>query len=115
MTKIEIAQRIAEQSGLNRKESLEMVEEVLGILKDTLESGEEVKISGFGSFELKDKRDRTGRNPQTGELMSIKARRVLTFRPSKLLRKALNAEEPTPPRAHREHRAHEPATAFAST
>lgn len=114
MTKIEIAQRIADQGGLNRKDSLEMVEEVLVILKETLQSGEEVKISGFGSFELKDKKDRTGRNPQTGELMSIKARRVLTFRPSKLLRKALNATEPPQPRVSRELRGHEPAPAYAN-
>ena len=60
------------------------------IMKTTLESGENLKISGFGNFVVKQKADRRGRNPQTGETLTIKARRVLTFKPSALLRDAIN-------------------------
>jgi integration host factor subunit alpha len=67
-----------------------MLESVLSIMKETLESGEKLKIAGFGSFEVKQKKDRRGRNPQTGESITIEARRILTFKPSDVLRNAIN-------------------------
>ena len=63
---------------------------MLGVVKTTLETGEKVKVSGFGIFEVKDKKDRKGRNPQTGEILTIGARRILNFKPSNLLREAIN-------------------------
>ncbi len=90
MTKAELFKIICEKTGFGAKESAELVEQVFEILKDTLEKGEKIKISGFGSFIVRDKRVRKGRNPQTGEEMTISARRVLTFKPSHVLRKAVN-------------------------
>ena len=93
MTKAEIAEKIQDGTGLSKKESLEMMEAVFSIMKATLESGESLKISGFGSFIVKQKKDRRGRNPQTGESLTIEARRVLTFKPSALLRNAVNDQK----------------------
>ena len=76
----------------NSQPSAEMVETVFGLLKSTLESGEKVKIAGFGNFVVKQKADRRGRNPQTGETITINARRILTFKPSQVLKSAINAE-----------------------
>ena len=75
---------------LTRRESAELVEAVFAIMKSTLESGENLKIPGFGSFVVKQKADRRGRNPQTGESLTIEARRILTFKPSPLLKAAIN-------------------------
>ena len=90
MTKADIVERIMTTTGFSRMESFDMFELVFSIMKDTLEDGEAIKISGFGKFEVKQKKDRRGRNPQTGEDLTIEARRVLTFKPSTLLRKAIN-------------------------
>ena len=90
MTKAEIAETIATGTGLTKKESVEAVEAVFTIMKSALESGENLKISGFGSFEVKEKADRRGRNPQTGEEITIAARRVLTFRASTMLKQGIN-------------------------
>ena len=90
MTKSDIAEKIQEGTGLSKKESADIMEAVFSIIKNTLESGETLKISGFGSFIVKQKADRRGRNPQTGEAITIGARRVLTFKPSTLLRQAIN-------------------------
>jgi integration host factor subunit alpha len=90
MTKADIAEKIQAATGYSRKESVEMMEAVLSIMKSTLESGENLKISGFGNFEVRQKKDRRGRNPQTGETITIQARRVVTFKPSTLLRQAIN-------------------------
>jgi len=90
MTKADIVEKIRLKIGGTAKESADMLEAVLEILKSTLQSGEKVKIAGFGNFELKDKADRRGRNPQTGETITICARRVLTFKPSQVLKKAIN-------------------------
>lgn len=90
MTKADIAERIQAGTGLSKKESTEMMEAVFSIMKSTLESGETLKISGFGSFIVKQKSDRRGRNPQTGESITIEARRILTFKPSSVLRQAIN-------------------------
>jgi integration host factor subunit alpha len=90
MTKADIVETIYEKIGFSRKESAEIVDLVFDLLKETLESGDKVKISGFGNFVVRGKRSRKGRNPQTGEEIQISARRVLTFKPSQVLRKALN-------------------------
>ncbi len=90
MTKADIAEKIQAKTGLSKKESVEMMEAVFSLMKSTLEAGETLKISGFGSFIVKKKADRRGRNPQTGESIIIKARKILTFKPSNLLRNAIN-------------------------
>jgi len=90
MTKADIAQRITNGSEFTKLESFDLVESVLSIMKDTLADGETLKISGFGNFVVKEKSDRRGRNPQTGEEITIEARRVLTFKPSKMLKDAMN-------------------------
>jgi integration host factor subunit alpha len=90
MTKADIFEKVQESTGLTRKESAEMVEEVFSIMKSTLESGEDLKVSGFGKFIVKQKANRRGRNPQTGESLTIESRRILTFKPSNLLREAIN-------------------------
>jgi integration host factor subunit alpha len=90
MTKADVVKLICEKMGFALKESTEIVEQVFEIIKETLESGEKVKISGFGNFVIRQKRPRTGRNPQSGEKMVISGRRVVTFKSSNVLRKALN-------------------------
>jgi len=90
MTKAEIAEKIQDKTGLSKKESVDMLEAVLSLLKNTLETGEKIKIAGFGNFEVKQKRPRRGRNPQTGETITIEARRILSFKPSNILRNAIN-------------------------
>ncbi|BBA70610.1 integration host factor subunit alpha [Geobacter sulfurreducens] len=90
MTKADIIEQIAEKTGFTKKESVELVELVFETMKDTLESGENLKISGFGNFNVKQKSDRRGRNPQTGEEITIEARRILTFKPSVILKNAIN-------------------------
>lgn len=92
MTKADIFEKVSENLGLTKKESAEMVETVFSLIKSTLESGEKLKIAGFGNFEVKQKADRRGRNPQTGETITIEARRILTFKPSNLLKSAINKE-----------------------
>ena len=90
LTKADIVRRIQEKTGYSQVESQGMVEEVITIMKSTLEAGETLKISGFGSFVVKQKKDRRGRNPQTGETITIESRRIVTFKPSALVRKAIN-------------------------
>lgn len=90
MTKADLVERIHASTGMTQKESAEMVETVFSIMKSTLETGETLKVSGFGSFVVKQKNDRRGRNPQTGEAITIEARRILTFKPSTVLRDAIN-------------------------
>jgi integration host factor subunit alpha len=91
MTKADIAEKIYSNLGLSRKESSEMVDLIFEIVRETLENGESVKISGFGFFEVRDKKPRRGRNPQTGEELVLPARRVVSFRPSQVLREEVNA------------------------
>lgn len=93
MTKADIIEQIYEKVGFSKKESSEIVELVFDTIKETLERGEKIKISGFGNFLVRDKRARTGRNPQTGESIQIAQRRVLTFRPSQVLKQALNKSD----------------------
>ncbi|MCE1227493.1 MAG: integration host factor subunit alpha [Geobacteraceae bacterium] len=92
MTKADIVERVSEKVGTTRKDAQDLVEVVFDLLKDALESGEDVKISGFGKFEVRQKNDRRGRNPQTGEVITIAARKVLAFKPSAVLRDGVNAE-----------------------
>lgn len=86
LTRAEIAEQLNRQIGLSRAESAQLVEQVLELVTEALEHGENVKISGFGTFVLRDKNERIGRNPKTGIEVSITPRRVLTFRPSQSLR-----------------------------
>jgi integration host factor subunit alpha len=79
--------------GISKKEAGVLVNLLLDTVRNTLLEGENVKISGFGSFVVRGKRDRVGRNPHSGEELLIKARRVLTFKPSQLLRDRLNEEQ----------------------
>jgi integration host factor subunit alpha len=91
MTKADIVERIQSQIGYTKKESSDLLEAVFEVLKGTLEAGENIKISGFGNFVVKSKANRRGRNPQTGETITIEARRILTFKPSVLLKQAINS------------------------
>jgi integration host factor subunit alpha len=91
MTKADIVQAVySKVGGFSKKESADLVDLVFETLKETLGRGEKVKISGFGNFVLRDKRQRQGRNPQTGEPIVITQRRVLSFKASQLLKQALN-------------------------
>lgn len=90
MTKAELVEAVYEKIGFSKKESSEIVELIFELMKNTLERGEKIKISGFGNFVVRDKRPRIGRNPQTGQEIEITARRVLTFKPSQILKMALN-------------------------
>lgn len=90
MTKADIAERIQDRTGFTKKESIELMEAAFSIMKETIVTGETLKISGFGSFIVKKKGDRRGRNPQTGEEITIEARSVLTFKPSNMLRDEIN-------------------------
>lgn len=86
LTRADLAETINRKMGLSRAESLEMVEDILDQMSDAMAKGENVKISGFGSFILRDKRQRIGRNPKTGVEVPITPRRVMTFRASQLLK-----------------------------
>ena len=90
VTKADIVEAIYEKIGFSKKESSEIVELVFDTIKTTLEKGEKIKVSGFGNFVIRSKRPRIGRNPQTGQEIEISARKVLTFRPSQVLKAALN-------------------------
>jgi integration host factor subunit alpha len=90
MTKADIIENIYKEVGFSKKESAEIVEMVFDTIKETLERGEKIKISGFGNFVVREKKSRVGRNPQTGMEIEISARRVLTFRPSQVLKNVLN-------------------------
>jgi integration host factor subunit alpha len=93
LTKSHLIDTIAEQNGFTRKKSTETVEIILEIIKSTLASGENVLISGFGKFRVKEKRERKGRNPATGEDMIMAPRKVVTFRCSGKLRDMVNKEQ----------------------
>ena len=94
MTKADIIEAVYEKvGGFSKKEAAEIVETVFNTIKETLERGEKIKISGFGNFVVREKKARIGRNPQTGEEITISARRVLTFKPSAVLKAVLNGDE----------------------
>lgn len=92
MTKNDITEEIQATMGFTRKESTEVLEAVLSTIKNALESGDYLRITGFGKFEVNQKADRPGRNPQTGETTTLPSRRRLTFKPSGQLKKAINGK-----------------------
>ena len=95
MTKADIIEAVYEKvGGFSKKEAAEIVDSVFNQIKETLERGEKIKISGFGNFIVREKKARIGRNPQTGEEITISARRVLTFKPSQVLKNILNGLPP---------------------
>ena len=90
MRKADLVDKIHANTGLTKDEAFAYMETILETIKKTLETAETVKITGFGSFVVKKKENRKGRNPQTGEPITINARKILTFKPSTLLRQAIN-------------------------
>ncbi|MDA1325609.1 MAG: integration host factor subunit alpha [Proteobacteria bacterium] len=90
MTRAQLSESVYQEVGLSRNESAELVENVLDAISDTLVNGESVKISSFGSFSVRQKGERKGRNPKTGEEVPIKPRRVLVFRASNVLKQRIN-------------------------
>ena len=90
MTKADIVERIYEKVGFSKKEASEVVDSVFELIKQHLEHGDKVKVSGFGNFVVHEKQPRRGRNPQTGETITIRGRRVLGFKASPMLKKSMN-------------------------
>ena len=93
LTKAELAEMLFDQVGLNKREAKDMVETFFDEIRGALERGESVKLSGFGNFQLRDKPQRPGRNPKTGEEIPISARRVVTFHASQKLKTLIEGEE----------------------
>jgi len=91
LTKADMAEHLFTQLGLNKREAKDIVERFFEHIRAALERGEQVKLSGFGNFELREKRQRPGRNPKTGEETPISARRVVTFRPGQKLKLRVEA------------------------
>ena len=91
LTKADMAARLFEELGLNKREAKEMVEMFFEEVRQSLEAGSQVKLSGFGNFDLREKKRRPGRNPKTGEEIPISARRVVTFRPGQKLKARVEA------------------------
>ncbi len=90
MTKAELVEAVCQRLGLPRKEAMHLVNQVFDLMRDALVSGDKVKISGFGNFIVREKHARKGRNPLSGEPLIISARKVLVFKPSQILKKAIN-------------------------
>ena len=90
LTKVDIIESIYEKIGIPKKDCVSIVESVFEIIKDDLDKGNDVMISGFGKWTVKAKKKRKGRNPQTGKELMIDAREVVTFRPSQVLKGTLN-------------------------
>jgi len=86
LTKAEVAEHLYEKVGLSKRDAKDMVEVFFEQIRSTLENGEQVKLSGFGNFDLREKSERPGRNPKTGEDIPISARKVVTFRPGQKLK-----------------------------
>ena len=91
LTKAELSELLYERIGLNKRESKDMVDAFFDLIRDALAGGEDVKLSNFGNFQLRDKAQRPGRNPRTGEMIPIRARRVVTFHPSQKFKEQLQA------------------------
>ncbi|MEY4948016.1 MAG: hypothetical protein RL698_227 [Pseudomonadota bacterium] len=96
MTKADIVERIHEKARASKKDASEVVDTVFEMIKGRLETGEKVKLSGFGNFVVHEKRPRKGRNPQTGEEIVISGRRVLSFKASQVLKGTINSGRPLP-------------------
>ena len=93
MTKIDIVDKIYEKVGFPKSEVAKIVETVFDIIKETLQREDKMLVSGFGNFVIRNKRARRGRNPQTGDHLEITSRRVVTFKPSPVLKASLNRSE----------------------
>ncbi len=93
VTKLDLVENVYEKIGFSKKEAGELVESVFSEIKSKLITGDKVKISGFGNFVVNDKKPRKGRNPQTGEQITISGRRVLTFKASQILKEKINGDE----------------------
>ena len=91
VTRADLAEAVYREIGLSRTESAELVESVIDHISDALLKGEHVKLAGFGTFSLRDKRERMGRNPKTGEAVPITPRRVLVFKPSQVMRERVDS------------------------
>jgi integration host factor subunit alpha len=91
LTKADMAERLFDELGLNKREAKDMVEMFFEEIRGALENGQQVKLSGFGNFDLREKKQRPGRNPKTGEEIPISARRVVTFRPGQKLKARVEA------------------------
>ncbi len=91
LTKADMVEHLFEELGLNKREAKDLVEMFFEEIRQALERGEQVKLSGFGNFDLREKRQRPGRNPKTGEEIPISARRVVTFRPGQKLKARVEA------------------------
>lgn len=91
MTKADLVEEVARRSDLSRKEAEEVVTTVLGCLVESISSGEKIEVRGFGSFRLRGRGPRKGRNPKTGELVDVPAKRVAYFRPGKFLKELINS------------------------
>lgn len=92
LTKADLAEKLYEELGLNKREAREIVELFFETLCTALEEGQQIKLSGFGNFMLRDKNERPGRNPKTGEEVPISARRVVTFRPGQKLKERVESD-----------------------
>jgi len=90
MTKIDIVDNICEKVSFSKKEVAKIVETVFDMIKETLQREDKILVSGFGNFVIRNKRARRGRNPQTGDDIEITPRRILTFKPSEVLKASLN-------------------------
>ena len=91
LTKADMAESLFNELGLNKREARELVDMYFEELRASLAVGEQVKLSGFGNFDLRDKKERPGRNPKTGEKVMISARRVVTFQPGQKLKTRMEA------------------------
>ncbi|MCS5711904.1 integration host factor subunit alpha [Candidatus Berkiella aquae] len=96
LTKAEISESLADALGMNKRDAKDMVELLFEEVRQALERGESVKISGFGNFDLRDKSERPGRNPKTGQDIPISARRVVTFKPGQKLKARVERFEGSP-------------------
>lgn len=95
LTKAELAEAVSLKLNFNKRDAKDVVEETFEIIRNALESGESVKISGFGNWDLRDKRQRPGRNPKTGEDIPISARRVVTFKSGQKLKARVEKIDPS--------------------
>jgi len=94
LTRADLSEAVHRQIGLSRSESADLVKAVLDLMSDTLVEGQSVKLSSFGTFMVRSKNGRVGRNPKTGEEVPITPRRVLVFRPSQVMKNVINGLEP---------------------
>ncbi len=106
LTKAEISESLSESLNLNKRDAKELVELLFEEVRHALESGQSVKISGFGNFDLRDKSERPGRNPKTGQDIPISARRVVTFKPGQKLKVRVEKYEGTPEEPSDDHEGH---------